>query len=116
MLSYTAQLFISTIIALFLMWMLQLIRKHQLNIRYALSWFLLAIALLFLVWFPQVLDEVSALVGIYSPTNLLFFVGLCLSLGIIFSLTNIVSSHAHKIKQLSQKIALIDKELQSHDE
>ncbi|GGE27870.1 DUF2304 domain-containing protein [Streptococcus himalayensis] len=116
MLSYTARLFISTIIALFLMWMLQLIRKHTLNIRYALSWFLLSVALLLFVWFPQLLNNLTVLVGIYSPTNLLFFVGFCLSLGIIFSLTNIVSSHAQKIKQLSQTIALMDKELRSHDE
>jgi len=48
--------------------------------------------------------------GIASPINMLFFLGFCFSLIIIFVLTVAVSRMSVRIKTLAQEIALYEKE------
>lgn len=105
----TARLFISIVIILFVVYSFHLIKKDKLSIRYSLSWYILSVILLIAVWFPNLLVVLANLLGIYSPMNLVFFVGFCLGLWILFSLTRIVSIQSSKIKSLAQQIALSEK-------
>ena len=105
----TASLFISIVIILFVVYSFHLIKKDKLSIRYSLSWYILSVILLIAVWFPNLLVVLANLLGIHSPMNLVFFVGFCLSLWILFSLTRIVSIQSSKIKSLAQQIALSEK-------
>ncbi|MBF7095182.1 DUF2304 domain-containing protein [Streptococcus sp. HF-1907] len=105
----TASLFISAVIVLFVIYTVHLIKKDKLSIKYSLSWYVLCLILLILVWFPKLLTDLSHLFGIYSPMNFVFFVGFCLSLWIMFILTNIISVQSHKIKRLAQQFALSEK-------
>lgn len=105
----TASLFISIVIVLFVVYSFHLIKKDKLSIRYSLSWYILSVILLIAVWFPNLLVVLAKLLRIYSPINLVFFVGFCLSLWILFSLTRIVSIQSSKIKSLAQQIALSEK-------
>ena len=105
----TARLFISIVIILFVVYSFHLIKKDKLSIRYSLSWYILSVILLIAVWFPNLLVVLANLLGIYSPMNLVSFVGFCLSLWILFSLTRIVSIQSSKIKSLAQQIALSEK-------
>ncbi|MGT2896956.1 hypothetical protein CS009_08435 [Streptococcus macedonicus] len=105
----TASLFISIVIVLFVAYSFHLIKKDKLSIRYSLSWYILSVILLIAVWFPNLLVILAKVLGIYSPINLVFFVGFCLSLWILFSLTRIVSIQSSKIKSLAQQMALSEK-------
>ncbi|SEK28764.1 hypothetical protein SAMN04487838_0479 [Streptococcus equinus] len=105
----TASLFISIVIILFVVYSFHLIKKDKLSIRYSLSWYILSVILLVAVWFPNLLVILAKILGIYSPINLVFFVGFCLSLWILFSLTRVVSIQTSKIKSLAQQIALSEK-------
>ncbi|MBJ8325327.1 DUF2304 domain-containing protein [Streptococcus pacificus] len=108
--SSIARIFVSILIFSFIVWVIKLIKHDKLAIRYSLSWFILAFFILIFAWFPNFLKFISNLLGIYSPTNMLFFFGFCLSLMIIFSLTNNISIQNHKLKHLAQEIALLKKE------
>ncbi len=105
----TASLFISIVIILFVVYSFHLIKKDKLSIRYSLSWYILSVILLIAVWFPNLLVILAKILGIYSPINLVFFVGFCLSLWILFSITRVVSIQTSKIKSLAQQIALSEK-------
>lgn len=105
----TASLFISIVIVLFVVYSFHLIKKDKLSIRYSLSWYILSVILLIAVWFPNLLVILANVLGIYSPINLVFFVGFCLSLWILFSLTRVVSIQTSKIKSLAQQVALSEK-------
>ena len=105
----TASLFISIVIVLFVAYSFHLILTYELCIRSSLSCYILSVILLIAVWVPNLLVVLANLLGIYSPMNLVFFVGFCLSLWILFSLTRIVSIQSSKIKSLAQQIALSEK-------
>lgn len=105
----TATLFITSLIALFLLHVVSLIKRDKLAIRYALYWIILVLALLVITWFPRLLTIFAAFLGIYSEINMVFFIGFCLSLLLIFWLTNTVSQQSVKIRKLSQEISLLEK-------
>ena len=56
------------------------------------------------------LDSVSEIVGIAVPINMVFFLGFCFLLLIVFELTQVISKMSEHIKYLAQKIALLEKE------
>ncbi len=105
---------IQIIIAIFLIAALgvivNMIRRKSLELRYALSWLLVGIGILILDFFPGLIEKISSMMGIYSPVNMLFFVGFCFSLAIIFVLTVAVSRMSMRIKELAQELALYKKE------
>ncbi|HEP5776824.1 TPA: DUF2304 domain-containing protein, partial [Streptococcus pyogenes] len=78
----TASLFISFIVLTFVFFLINLIKKDKLAIKYSLLWFILALLILLFTWLPNILNKMSHFLGIHSPTNMLFFLGFCLSLAI----------------------------------
>ena len=60
---------------------------------------------------PGLLIVVSDFLGIYAPVNMIFFLGFCFSLVIIFSLTVALSRMSNSIRTLDQMVALNEKRL-----
>ena len=58
------------------------------------------------------LNVVSGFLGIYAPVNMIFFLGFCFSLLIIFSLTVALSRLSNSVRTLDQMVALNEKRLQ----
>lgn len=85
------------------------IRTKKLLLQYSLTWLSVLFVLLIVALFPKVLDFISALAGIGLPMNMVFFLGFCFSLLIIFELTQAISKMSEQIKDLTQKIAILEK-------
>lgn len=103
------QIIIGVIVIFALCIIMNMIREKKLELRYALAWLGVGIAILVLDCFPQVITWLAIKVGIASPINMLFFLGFCFSLVIIFILTVAVSRSSIRIKQLAQELALYEK-------
>lgn len=89
---------------------INMIRKRALELRYALAWLIVGVGVLILDIFPGIMEKLASVLGIYSPVNMLFFLGFCFSLVIIFVLTVAVSRMSIRIKELTQELALHEKE------
>lgn len=92
-----------------------MIRKKSLELQYALAWLFVGGGILVLDCFPQLLTWLAHEAGVASPVNMLFFLGFCFSLVIIFTLTVTVSRMSTQIKELAQTQAL-QKESQARKE
>ena len=68
-----------------------MLRKRELELKYVLGWLLVGF---------------SNFLGIYSPMNMIFFLGFLFSLLIIFSLTVALSRVTARVRRLAQIIAL----------
>ena len=68
-----------------------------------------------LTCFPVILDKVAWLVGIASPMNMLFICGFCIALFIIYVLTVAISKHSATITLLTQRVAILEKELEEKE-
>ncbi|MBS6396758.1 MAG: DUF2304 domain-containing protein [Clostridiales bacterium] len=96
--------------------LVNMIRKRSLELKYALSWMLVLCALLLFDCAPALLIVASDFLGIYAPVNMIFFLGFCFSLLIIFSLTVALSRLSNSIRTLDQMVALNEKRLQELEE
>ena len=104
------QLMITIFTILGLIVLIAMIRRKQLEFRYALVWMIAGICILILTIFPGIISALASVMGIRSPMNLLFFLGFCLSLMILFDLTIFASQTHRKMKRLAQEIALLERE------
>lgn len=92
--------------------LVNMIRRRSLELKYAMSWLLVLAALLIFACAPKLLIVVSDFLGIYAPVNMIFFLGFCFSLLIIFVLTVALSRLSNSIRTLDQIVALNEKRLE----
>lgn len=103
------QVLVIVIAVLALLMIFQLIRKKKMELKYALLWIVLSACILLLGCFPQLIALLAEFFGVQTPINMLFFIGFCFSLLIIFSLSTALSRNSEKIKRLSQEIGILEK-------
>ena len=84
------------------------------DFRFALAWLFIDLCICVLTVWPILLNKIAMLLGIASPMNMLFFLGFCFAVKVIFSLSLEASRLSDKVKKLSQEIAIIRKD--SYDE
>ena len=108
MITQRLQLFAIVVGVIFLVMMIELIRKNRVTLKYALLWLFSGLVLLVLAIFPQVLNWISRLIGVYSPVNALFAILLCCGLVLMISFSVIVSGNKKAVVRLTQKISLLE--------
>ena len=106
------QIVIGVIIVGMLFIIANMVRKKKIDLRYALSWICLAVLLLILDIFPHIMEKLAELIGIKTPSNMVFFLGFILLVIVIYSLTASVSRLSNKTKRLTQELALLREELE----
>lgn len=85
---------------------INMIRKRQLELKYAISWLLLPIILFLIIIIPGCLEKLASLLGIYNVVNMVFFLGFVVSIIVIFTLTIALSRQGNRIRKLTQMVAL----------
>lgn len=108
MMTLQIQITLIVFILLFLLVILNMIRKRELELKYALSWFIMDLALIILVCIPNTMEKLAELLGIYSPVNMVFFLGFVFSLIVIFVLTVTLSRMSSRVRRLAQIVAMMN--------
>lgn len=116
MMTFKIQITIAIGLVIALIMIINMIRKKSLELKYALSWIFLVAALIMIDFLPHLLDDISKFLGIASPVNMIFFLGFCFSLIIIFTLTVALSRLSERVRKLSQIVALNEKEMKDYKE
>ena len=110
MLSFKARILIVAGLLLLLAVIINMVRRRRLELKYVLAWLLADLALIFFTLFPQTMMGMAQLLGIYSPVNMIFFLGFVFLALIIFSLTVALSRATANQRRLAQYAALKDYE------
>ena len=96
----------------FLFYVLRLVSKGKLQLKYSLLWILLCIVILICDAFPGIIFWFSGLLGFITPSNFMFIVAIVLLLAICLSLSVAVSRLVIAVKNLAQRVAILEKELE----
>ena len=96
-----------------LCFVLRLVLKDSLQLKYSLLWIVLALVLLVCGLFPQPLYFISSLFGFQTPANFVFVLGFLFLICIVLSMACLSSKQSSAIANLTQRIALLEKELES---
>jgi hypothetical protein len=94
---------------------LELVRRRRLFERYAILWLLSAIVLTVLaVWFDG-LNLIARALGVASPPNALFAIGLGFVLVLLLHFSVAVSRLSDQSKVLAQRLALLEERLREQE-
>lgn len=90
----------------FTLFVLDLIRRHRLQERYSVIWFIAGLAMLVGAAFPGILEVIADLMGVRDTNVALFSLILLLLLGLALNFSVIVSRQAEQITRLAQELAI----------
>lgn len=112
MMTLKLQLIIGAILVIALIAIVNMIRQRKLELKYALSWLIAIAFVLILDCFPVLLTRLSEFLGIWAPVNMIFFLGFCFALMIIFILTVTLSRMSERVRKLAQAVALNEEKIE----
>ena len=92
--------------------LIRLIRARKLEIKYSLIWFAAGIVIIIFSIFPHLMKSFSHMIGIYSPTNMLFFFALIIMAAILMALNIVISGMSSKIRKLIQEVTMLKYEIE----
>lgn len=103
----------------FLVAVIRLVSQKRLQLKYSLMWLLMGVLLLVSALFPRIVSLIAHAAGVELTSNFVFIAGIVFLMGISLSLTYIASWQSHDIRQLVQRVALLEKrigELENKDD
>ena len=95
---------------LFLVLVIELVRRRRLVERYALLWISAALVLVVLAVWDGALDTLASALGILSPPNALFLIGLGALFFLALHFSVAFSRLSEETKILAQEVARLDRE------
>ena len=87
------------------------VKKKSLSLKYSLLWITTGIIMGIIALFPQIIYVFVKLIGIQTPVNGLYAICIFMMMLILISLTSIVSKQTERIKNLTQYIAILEKDV-----
>lgn len=87
---------------------IDLLRRGVLKEKYAVLWLFFAGAALFFALVPSALYWLTGLLGVETPSNLLFFITIVLLVLVSVQISYELSRNEAKIRRLAEEIALLD--------
>lgn len=112
MMTFKLQMIVGVILIIGLIAIINMIRRRKLDLKYALSWLIAIFFVLVLDIFPILLTKLSGFLGIWAPVNMIFFLGFCFSLMIIFTLTVTLSRMSERVRKLAQAVAINEEKIE----
>ncbi|WP_426504255.1 DUF2304 domain-containing protein [Dactylosporangium sp. McL0621] len=94
-----------------LAFMVELLRRRQLQEKYAILWLVVSIVMLPLAFFPFITDRTAKLLGIASGVSLVLFLGIVFLLLVTVHLSWEVSRLEEETRTLAEDLALLRSEL-----
>jgi len=88
-----------------------LLRRGVLREKYAVLWLVVSGLALILAVVPGALGAISGVLGVQTPSNLLFFVTVVLLVLVSVQLSYELSRHEMRIRRLAEEIALLNREV-----
>ena len=110
--SVQIRVFVLACVVVLIFGMMNMVRNKKLDLKYAFPWLFLGVGVGVLAVFDEFTARLAVMLGVEIPSNMIFFLGFCFSLTIIFCLTFAVSRLSYKVKRLTQECALLEKRLE----
>jgi hypothetical protein len=108
---YFLALAVCVVVVIFLVAML---RKRRLKEKYAIAWLVLAVGICIVGAFPAVVAALADLVGVATPSNLLFAAALAVLLGVCIQMSAELTTLEEETRTLAEEVAMLKLDLERH--
>ncbi len=97
---------------LFLVAVIELIRRNRLKEKYSILWLFSAMVLLVFSSSVRLLNRTSKLLGIDYPPSFLFLLAFVFLLFIVFHFSTVISMETERSKKMAQKLGLLENKVE----
>lgn len=101
------RIILAVAILLFILVIVNFIKKDNISIKYSLIWLASGILTMFFILFPGLLEFMCNLLGFELVSNMIYMIAIIILIIISFSFTIIVSRQTEKIRLLVQEVSLL---------
>lgn len=108
------KIFVILVAVTMLVVILDLVRRRKLKEEYSWMWLLTGVLVLLLATWYKLLVVITNSLGIILPVNTLFFLGLMFVILLSLHYSIRISTMSNQIKELCQKIAIMESALDSN--
>lgn len=91
----------------FIILVLNLVRKNKLDEKYSILWLFFSIIVLIVSIFPSIIEKISEMCDVYYPPALLLLFGIITIVAYIIHITLVITKQNKMIIKLTQEIALL---------
>lgn len=92
---------------------IELLRRRRLREKYAVIWVIISVGTAILALFPGLLSAGAALVGIQTPSNLLFLVSLVTLFAVSLQLSGEIGQLEDQTRRLAEEIGVLRMRLEA---
>lgn len=85
----------------------ELLRRRRLREKYAVIWVLIVIGTVVLAFVPSLLTRLSSLIGIQTPSNLLFLISLVTLFAVSLQLSGEVGALEEQTRRLAEEVGAL---------
>ncbi|MGG5460724.1 DUF2304 domain-containing protein [Clostridium sp. B9] len=110
------QSIILSVCIVFTVYIIKMINKEKLELKYALTWLFTSFGLIIVGIFPKLLNGIATVLHILSPVNALFLIIIFFLLVIIFTLTVALSKSKKQIIAISQEVGILKEKIEGGEQ
>ena len=103
----STQIFIALIALILIAYIVVLVSRKRLMLKYSLLWLALSVAVSLCAAFPEPIFSLASFLGFETPSNFIFVIAIFFLFAISLSLSIIVSTQTYYINALMQELALL---------
>ena len=100
------------VVLIYILCTLKAVKKKKMRIGYLIFWIIIGFALIISLIIPNLVENVSKLIGFEMPINMIFSAAIFLILYLIFDLTIMVSKQYNENVLLTQEISMLKKRVE----
>jgi len=95
------------VVLMYIFFILKAVKRKNMRIGYLIFWSITGVILIVALLIPNLVDNISKIVGFEMPINMIFSIAIFIILYLIFNLTNLISKEEKKNTLLIQEISML---------
>ena len=96
---------------IFIIFILNLVRKNKLDEKYSILWLFFGIVILIVSIFPKIIEKISGWFGVYYPPALMLLFAVLIIGAYIVHITMVITKQNKMIIKLTQELAILKEQL-----
>lgn len=103
------------IVLLYIFFIMKSVKRKNMRIGYLIFWSITGVLLIIALLIPNLVENISHIIGFEMPINMIFCVAIFIILYLIFDLTTLISKTQNENVMLIQEISILKKKIEELD-
>lgn len=108
----TLKIALIVILLIYIFCIMKAVKRKNMRISYLIFWSITGILLIISLCIPNLVENISRMLGFEMPINMIFSIAIFVNLYLIFDLTTLISKEQNKNVLLIQELSMLKKRVE----